>query len=44
MPSPSCLFMCLFVCLFLAMLRGMRDLSSRTRERTRAPCSGSTES
>ena len=30
--------------LFLAKPRGMRDLSSLTRDRTRAPCSGSTES
>ena len=32
-----------FFFFFLAMLRGMRDLSSLTRERTHAPCSGSTE-
>ena len=29
---------------FLAMLCGMKDLSSLTRDGTRAPCSGSAES
>ena len=29
---------------FLATLRGLQDLSSPTRDRTRAPCSGSAES
>ena len=28
---------------FLAALRGMRDFSSLTRDRTRDPCSGSVE-
>ena len=28
---------------FLAVLRGTQDLSSPTRDRTRAPCNGSTE-
>ena len=29
---------------FLAALQGLRDLSSPTRDRTHAPCSGSAES
>ena len=34
----------LFYFIFLAMLRGLQDLSSPTRDRTCAPCSGSSES
>ena len=34
----------LFIFNFLAVLHSMWDLSSLTRDQTRAPCSGSTES
>ena len=34
-------FIYLFICLFLASLHGMQDLSSLTRDRTHATCSGS---
>ena len=43
-PSSPPLFYYLFIYLFLATLCGMRDLSSPTRDPTRAPCSGSVES
>ena len=33
-----------FIFFFLATLQGMSDLSSQTRNRSLAPCSGSTES
>ena len=35
---------CLFVSLLLAVSRGMRDLSSPTRDRTHVRCIGSAES
>ena len=34
----------LFFFFFLAVLRSLQDLSSPTRDRTHAPCSGSLES
>ena len=38
------LFICPILFLFLATQRGMRDLSSPTRDRTHVPCSRSSES
>ena len=38
------IYIYLFTYLFIAALRSMQHLSSPTRDRTRAPCSGNTES
>ena len=36
-----CIYVCMYVCMYLCC--GLWDVSSPTRDRTRAPCSGSTE-